>query len=146
MTFQSDALRMTPEQRRDYGFARVRDTAFDAIQVLWRRRKAAGLKQTDIASAIKRHPTWVSRSLRAPGNWTLRTIGELAEAMNGEVEIIVHAIEDPPTERRNYSVYDDEAESRRHGPPPTGKEGASQVIEERESARGRDDVGTQLIE
>ncbi len=145
MTFQSDVMKMTPEERRDYGFARVRDIAFDAIQVLWRRRKAAGMKQTDIARAIRRHPTWVSRSLRAPGNWTLRTIGELAEALDGEVEIIVHAMEDPAPVRRNYSAYDEYDEARRRV-PPAGTEGGGQVIQGKvESARGREDVGTQQV-
>jgi hypothetical protein len=43
--------------------------------------------------------------LRGPGNWTLRTIGELVEALNGELEITVHAKEDPPERRTNYSAY-----------------------------------------
>jgi hypothetical protein len=143
MTFQSSAADLSPRERRDYGFARVRDIAFDAIQTLWRRRHGEGMKQTDIVRAIGRQPAWVSRNLRAPGNWTLRTIGELAEALGGEVEIIVHAMEDPPAPRRNFTAYDeyegtggargspDDAE---HGgqvlgkPVPEGREGAGQVI------------------
>lgn len=91
----------------DYGFARARDIAFDAVQSLWRRRKESGLKQIDVAHAIGRSPTWVNRSLHGPGNWTLRTLGELVQGMNGEVEIIVHGIEDAPLARPNFHAYAD---------------------------------------
>jgi hypothetical protein len=138
MTFQSDAVRMTPEQRRDFGFARVRDVAFDAIQVLWRKRRAAGMRQTDIANAIKRHPTWVSRSLRAPGNWTLRTIGELAEALNGEVEIIVYPMEDATPVRRNYSAYDEYERPPKGQSPSSASPEGNQVKEGKPQPRGFD--------
>ena len=104
MISRSDETELKPRQRADYGFARVRDIAFDAIRLLWDRRRVAGMKQTDLANAIGRDPAWVSRSLRAPGNWTLRTIGELAEAMDGEVEIIIHANEDAVTHNANFDV------------------------------------------
>jgi hypothetical protein len=65
------------------------------------------MKQSDIVKAIDRQPAWVSRNLRAPGNWTLRTIGELVEALGGEVEIVVHAKEDPLQNPSNYSAYID---------------------------------------
>ena len=61
----------------DYGFVRLRDQAFDAVLTLWRKRKDAGVTQKELADAIGRDEGWVSRNLRAPGNWTLRTIGEL---------------------------------------------------------------------
>jgi hypothetical protein len=93
--------------RGDYGFARARDLAFDAVQSLWRRRSNAGMKQTDIARALDREPAWVNRSLRGPGNWTLRTFGELIEALNGEIEIKVYAIEDALAPAPNYHAYVD---------------------------------------
>ena len=91
----------------DYGFARARDIAFDAVQSLWRRRKQAGMKQIDIAHTINRNPTWVNRSLRGPANWTLRTLGELVQGMNGELEITVHGLEDAPFARPNFDAYAD---------------------------------------
>lgn len=102
MTFQSE---LVSRDRADYGFARVRDVAFDAIHQLWQRRRRDGMKQKDIAQAIGRDPGWVSRKLSAPGNWTLRSLGELAEALNGEVEIVIHGTEDPPALRHNYHAY-----------------------------------------
>ena len=98
MTSQSRVLkrrRRKHRDRADYGFARVRDIAFDAVQSLWRRRRSEGMKQVDIARSLEREPAWVNRSLRGPGNWTLRTFGEMVEALNGEIEITVHAMEDP---------------------------------------------------
>jgi hypothetical protein len=106
MTSRSEPHALTARERRDYGFARVRDLAFDAVQSLWRRRRDAGMKQIEIVNAIGRQPAWVSRNLRAPGNWTLRTIGELVEALGGEVEIRVYAKEDRPEAAQNYSAYD----------------------------------------
>lgn len=91
----------------DYGFARVRDVAFDAVQALWRRRKNSGMKQIDIAHTIGRSPAWVNRSLRGPGNWTLRTLGELVQGMNGEVEITVYGVDDAPATRTNFHAYAD---------------------------------------
>jgi hypothetical protein len=91
--------------RADYGFARARDLAFDAVQSLWRRRRSQGMKQIDIARALDREPAWVNRSLRGPGNWTLRTFGELVEALNGEIDISVHALEDPLPTAVNYHAY-----------------------------------------
>jgi hypothetical protein len=96
-----------PRDTGDYGFGRARDVAFDAVQTLWRRRKTAGMQQVDIARAIGRDAAWVNRSLRGPGNWTLRTLGELVQAMNGELEITVHGMEDAVPTRANYHAYAD---------------------------------------
>ena len=98
-----EADSMTNKERRDYTFARARDAAFDAIHRLWERRRNEGMTQKDIVLAIDRQPAWVSRSLRGPGNWTLRTISDLALALRGEIEIKVHALEDH--ELPNYHAY-----------------------------------------
>jgi hypothetical protein len=90
----------------DYGFARTRDAAFDAVLGLWRIRKAEGMKQKDLAANIGRDAGWVSASLKGPGNWTLRTLGELVAGLGGEVEIIVHPLEAPVYPPRNYDAYD----------------------------------------
>lgn len=89
----------------EYGVARLRDQAFDAVQQLWRRRRAAGVSQKELADIIGRDQGWVSRNLRAPGNWTLRTIGELVQALNGEVEIRVVGLEDPVETPGNFDAY-----------------------------------------
>lgn len=78
---------------REYGFARVRDIAFDAVMVLWRRREAEGVRQADLAEKMGKDPGQLSRILSGPGNWTLKTFGELVEALDGEAEIIVHPVE-----------------------------------------------------
>ena len=124
MTSPSNLAAMTPRERGDYGFARARDIAFDAVQTLWRRRRSEGMRQTDIVKAIGRQPAWVSRNLRAPGNWTLRTIGELIEALDGELEIIAHPLEELPEKPRNYSAY----AGYETKPPPKALEGGNQVV------------------
>lgn len=105
MTFQSD-YHLRDRDLGDFGFQRARDAAFDAVLSLWRRRKAEGMKQKDLAARIGRDPGWVSASLRGPGNWTMRTLGELAAGLGGEVEIFVHALDEPPETPANYDAYD----------------------------------------
>lgn len=99
---------LQPQELTEYGFARARDIAFDAVTVLWRRRRDAGMKQKELAEIIGRDTSWVSRNLRGPGNWTLRTLGAFVEGLNGELKIIVEATEDqPPTGGNYYSAYDE---------------------------------------
>jgi transcriptional regulator with XRE-family HTH domain len=78
-----------------YGVERARSIAFDAVYKLWLRREAEGMTQADLARAIGRDEAWVSRTLSGPGNWTIKTIGTLVQGLNGELEITVHAMEDP---------------------------------------------------
>jgi len=106
MTSRSELRPLKQREQGDYGFARVRDQAFDAVQALWRRRQAEGMRQKDIAAFLGRKPAWVSRNLSAPGNWTLRTLGEFMQALGGEAEIQVHAMEDPIGGTRNHDAYD----------------------------------------
>jgi transcriptional regulator with XRE-family HTH domain len=96
---------MKPEDRAIYGYVRVRDIAFDAVQALWRRRRSEGITQLQLAEALGKDAGWVSKNLRGPGNWTLRTIGEFVEALKGEIEITIHALEDHPADRPNYDAY-----------------------------------------
>jgi hypothetical protein len=127
MISQSSSLpALRPRELADYGFARARDLAFDAIQTLWRRRQSQGMRQIDIVTKIGRDAGWVSRNMRAPGNWTLRTIGELVEALDGELEIVVHAKEDPLERLANFSAYAGYEMS--HDRPITAAQGASQVL------------------
>lgn len=89
----------------DYGFARVRDKAFDAVHALWGKRKSEGVLLKDVAAKIGRDTGWVSKQLRGPGNWTLRTFGELVEALDGEAEIEVFGLEEPFASKSNYDAY-----------------------------------------
>ena len=107
MTSPSDLTSLAPEERRDYGFARVRDVAFDAVSSLWDRRQKEGMTQADIATAIGSDPGWVSKNLRGPGNWTLRTVGALVEALRGEAIITIRASEDALPVRSNWHAYVD---------------------------------------
>lgn len=108
MTMNSEmAQSLLQRDLADYGFARVRDQAFDAVCQLWRRRQAEGMKQKDVAEILGRDEGWVSRNLHGPGNWTLRTFGELLSALRGEAEISVFALEDQPSQPGNFNAYDD---------------------------------------
>jgi hypothetical protein len=105
MPMRSDLHNLNPKDLESYGFARVRDKAFDAVQDLWRRRVAEGWKQADLATAVGKDTAWICRKLRGPGNWTFRTFGALVQAMKGDVEITVHAMEDAVSPRSNYHSY-----------------------------------------
>lgn len=96
---------LTPRELESYGFARAKDIAFDAVQRLWRRRQAEGLKQTDLATSIGWDPAIVSRKLQGPSNWTLRTLGAFVEGLRGELQIRICAVEDPLNSCINYHAY-----------------------------------------
>jgi hypothetical protein len=112
MTASNSSARRRGSDRGDYGFARARDLAFDAVSSLWRRRRAAGVKQRDIAKILNRDRGWVSKQFRGPGNWTLRIVGELIEAMDGELSIAAFGLEDQITPVRNFDAYAE------YGPTP----------------------------
>lgn len=105
MSSQSNPPDFQKKDLADYGVGRVRDAAFDALRTLWKRRQAEGMLQKDLAEVIGSDPSTVSKWLRGPGNWTLRTIGELTAGLNGELEIRVNALEDPITSPVNYHAY-----------------------------------------
>ena len=90
----------------DFGLARVRDLAFDAVIGLWRRRRAEGMTQRDLLKRMRSNPATLSRNLRAPGNWTMRTFGELVQALGGRVTITVEAVEDVEHATVNHDAYD----------------------------------------
>jgi transcriptional regulator with XRE-family HTH domain len=105
MTFASELPPMTPEQRASYGIARAKTIAFTAVHDLWRRRKAEGKSQAELATVLNKDEGWLSKNLRGPGNWTIKTLGELVEALDGEIEIIVHRIEDSVWDHSNDHAY-----------------------------------------
>ncbi len=116
MTSRSNQVRRHTDLS-DYGFARVRDLAFDAVHALFRhRQETEGTQQKDIAARLECSPARINRTLSAPGNWTLRTFGELVEALGGDVQIIVRPVEDArAAERGNYDAYEEYAERLGHG-------------------------------
>ncbi len=105
MTSLSDILLERPEDRASYGVARAKSLAFDAVHGLWRKRKGEGRTQSDLASTLGKDEGWLSRNLRGPGNWTIKTLGEMVEALDGELEIFVHPIEDIEKDGRNDDAY-----------------------------------------
>jgi hypothetical protein len=91
----------------DLAYARIRDIAFDAVVELWRRRQREdpSLQQKDLAAKVGCSPARLNKALRGPANWTLRTFADLVDALDGEAEIKVYGLEDPPTQRSNYDAY-----------------------------------------
>jgi transcriptional regulator with XRE-family HTH domain len=90
---------------KGFGFARVRDKAFASVRDLWSRRQTEGMTQADLAARLGKDPAWVSRKLSGPTNWTLRTLGDLTDALDGEVEIKILDIHSQAVERSNYDAY-----------------------------------------
>ena len=86
-------------------FARARDAAYNAVYALWLRRKAEGMTQKDIGVKLDRDAARISKHLAGPGNWTLRTLGEMVEALDGIVAIAAYPAEE--FERKNYDIYED---------------------------------------
>jgi transcriptional regulator with XRE-family HTH domain len=137
MTTRSVLPALSPKELDQYGFGRAQDIAFDAVQRLWRRRQKEGVKQIDLARAIDMDPARLSKKLQGPSNWTLRTLGALVEAMNGELQIKVYAVDDPLPRPPNFSAYDeheddgtpgaleDQSEESKH---PRGLKDATQAL------------------
>lgn len=96
---------MTPVERRQLGCARAQHAVFDAIYALWEERQEEGLTKQAIAEFLGRDPGWVSRTMSGPGNWTLRTFGELVEALDGYIDVKVIARE--KLRKKNYDIYAD---------------------------------------
>ena len=98
---------LAPEARGELGAERAKMLAFTSVLKLWRRRKEEGLSQADIAKAIGKDEGWVSRNLKGPKNWTIKTLGEFAEALNGDLEIQVLAGEDVALResKHNWHAY-----------------------------------------
>lgn len=97
--------RRRPSDRGDFGYARNRDLLFDAIAKLWMKRRDEGMTQKDIAVILNRDPAWVSRQLKGPGNWTLRTVGELVEALDGELEVAIADLKAGLPIGANFDAY-----------------------------------------
>lgn len=97
---------MAKRDLAEFGAARLRDQVFDAVLNLWRRRHSEGWTQKQVAEAIGRDRGWVSKNLSGPGNWTLKTAGAFIQALDGEAQIHVSALEEPPEDRSNYDAYD----------------------------------------
>jgi hypothetical protein len=111
MTIQSSAAPrlqqdLVARNLGDYGVARFRDQVFDAVHALWARRRAEGWTQKEVADAIGRDTGWVSRNLSAPGNWTLRIVGELVQGLGGEGQISILPKEDPVGLKPNCDAYE----------------------------------------
>jgi hypothetical protein len=91
----------------EFGAEVIKNEVFDQVHLLWERRRVEGWTQKQVADAIGRDPGWVSRNLSAPGNWTVRTMGAFVQGLNGEIEIRIHALEDPIETPSNYDAYVD---------------------------------------
>lgn len=84
-----DPASFSKEERADLAARFAQQAAHEAIYQLWLRRKEEGWKQKSLGERIGRNVTWISRTLSGPGNWTLKSLGEMAEALDAEVEIRV---------------------------------------------------------
>lgn len=89
----------------DYGLARARDAAFDAVVRLWRKRRDSGMKQKDLAAIMDKRESWVSRQLSGPGNWTMKVFGQLVDALDGDIEIQVYGREETELGSSNEDAY-----------------------------------------
>jgi hypothetical protein len=99
---------MSPEDRAQYGAAVAKDAAFDAVRSLWIRRSAENWTRKQIAESIGVDEGWLSKQFQGPRNWTMETFGALVMGLNGNIEIIVRAMEDITSSQ--YSNYDAYAE------------------------------------
>lgn len=77
-----------PISEADQAYARTmtRLMVSGAVWDLWDRiRKEQGLDQRWLAERLGKHESRVSRLLKEPGNWTIDTVADFLEAMNGRI-------------------------------------------------------------
>lgn len=96
---------MSPKERAQHGAALAKDAAFDAVYVLYRRRKAEGWTNARIANNVGVDEGWLSKQFVGPRNATISSVGTLVEGMDGVLEIKVRAIEDLHSSQANYDPY-----------------------------------------
>ena len=124
----------------DLAYARIRDNVFDAVMELWRRRQKENdsLQQKDLAAKVGCSPARINKELRGPANWTLRTFADLVDALDGEAEVKVYGLEDPPGHRPNYDAYSDYREQSQALSP--GLAGAGNLLAKHNSQGAAVDV------
>lgn len=77
------------ETEKAYGRTGTRLQVAAAVWTLWDRlRKEQGLDQQWLADRMGKSKSRVSRLLKGPGNWTLDTVGDLLEAMQGRLTCV----------------------------------------------------------
>jgi transcriptional regulator with XRE-family HTH domain len=105
MTSQLRLKPLNPEELSDFGAARAKDIAFEAVLDLWHIREAQGLTQKVLAERVGCDETSISRSFRGPANWTFKTFGRLVQGLHGSLRIFVDPIEDTAPDGSNYDAY-----------------------------------------
>ena len=97
----------SPKENALYGEELAKGAAHRAVRELFDRRIHEGKKQEEIADKIGKDPAWLSRSIKGPANWTLKTLGALVVALDGKLTIKVGALEDhQQMNPSNYDAYD----------------------------------------
>lgn len=75
----------------DKGYARTatRLMIAGAVWDLWERlRREQGVDQQWLAGRLNKNKSRVSRLLKGPGNWTIDTVADLLEAMEGRLTVV----------------------------------------------------------
>jgi transcriptional regulator with XRE-family HTH domain len=96
-----------------------------AVLILWRKRRDEGMTQTQLAERLGCNKGWLSKKLSGPANWTLKTLGHMVEALDGELEIVVRDLREPVDQPRNFDAYEDDEQS-----PPDDQMGLAEIEED----------------
>lgn len=101
----------SPKENASYGEEQAKGAAHRAVRKLFDRRILEGKNQEKIAESIGKDPAWLSRVIKGPANWTLKTLGALTVALDGDLTIDVRAVEDCRDRAlSNYDAYKDSVE------------------------------------
>ncbi|MFT8613173.1 MAG: helix-turn-helix domain-containing protein [Gluconobacter oxydans] len=93
----------SPQEVEQLGHELAKHAAHAAVRQLLELRLSEGMSQRAIAEKIGRDPGWLSKTLRGPANWTLKTVGSIVEAMDGK--LVINAIPKEESSRNNYDAY-----------------------------------------
>src|ERR1035438_9115720 len=87
MTTKHDELMLDPEYRKLYA---IEGLIADAAQLVCDLLERRNLKQADLARLLNKTPAFVSQLLSGRTNMTVRTLAEVAHALDASVKINAH--------------------------------------------------------
>ena len=80
----------------------IRHAAYEELLQAFHEAQKTGLRQDDIATRLGRDKGFISRCLRGEGNITLRTMSNIARAMDCRLDVRLTPLDTPP--RANHRL------------------------------------------
>lgn len=84
MTTMYEELMSDPEFKKEYA---IEGTLADSAELIWQLLVRRGMKQADLARALKRSPAFVSQLLSGQANMTVHTLAEVVYTLGASLKL-----------------------------------------------------------